>query len=35
MSHLNGIKSTRQLMEHICYNLSYRWFCGLTLNTVL
>ncbi len=35
VSNLYGIKSTRQLMEHIRYNLSYRWFCGLTLNDTI
>lgn len=32
LGYLYSIKSTRKLVEHIQYNISYRWFCGLTLN---
>ncbi len=35
VGYIYDIKSTRQLMEHIRYNLSYRWFCGLTLNDTI
>jgi len=35
IGYLYSIKSTRKLVEHIHYNISYRWFCGLTLNDLV
>lgn len=32
IGYIFSIKSTRQLVQHIHYNICYRWFCGLTLN---
>lgn len=32
IGYIFSIKSTRQLVQDIRFNLSYRWFCGLTLN---
>jgi len=31
INYLYGIRSTRRLVQEIHYNISYRWFCGLTL----
>lgn len=31
IGYLHGIRSTRRLVDDIRYNISYRWFCGLTL----
>nr|WP_259293213.1 transposase [Legionella bozemanae] len=31
IGHLFNIHSNRQLVEHIKYNICYRWFCRLTL----
>lgn len=31
IGHLYNIHSNRQLIEHVHYNISYRWFCGLKL----
>lgn len=31
IGYLYGIRSIRRLVEDIRYNISYRWFCGLTL----
>lgn len=32
INYLFSIKSTRRLVEDIHYNISYRWFCKLSLN---
>ena len=31
IGYLYGIRSTRRLVDDVHYNISYRWFCGLTL----
>ncbi|WP_133134415.1 transposase, partial [Legionella santicrucis] len=31
IGHLFNIHSNRQLVDHIKYNICYRWFCRLTL----
>ncbi len=33
IGYLYGIRSTRRLIQDIHYNISYRWFCGLTLKS--
>ena len=32
INYLFAIKLTKRLVHEIHYNISYRWFCGLTLN---
>lgn len=31
IGHFYNIHSNRNLIEHIKYNICYRWFCGITL----
>lgn len=31
VGHFCNIHSNRKLIEHISYNICYRWFCGLSL----
>lgn len=35
IGYLNGINSSRRLVQEIKYNISYRWFCGLTLTDAI